>query len=606
MKTPTIKIFFYTILAVVMTLASSCVKDLLEQIPSGELAASEFWKTEADATVALNGAYNEARKVFGRDYYFDGQGEFQRTGNVSFGSAASVRYAAAAGFRPVNSGSQFDNYYKAIYGLVNRANYVIENVEKNSLPTASPTSIEGLERVVGEARMLRAMAYFRLIELWGDVPYFSKIVNDNAEVSQLSRMPIAQVKDSIIADLNYAFEKLPTAAPEIGRASKPAALALRGKVYLYWASWNHFGWPELKGFTPDESAANSAYISAAEDFKSVINDYGLTLFRNGEPGEWGEMGECDVLPNYFYLFMPEANGDSEMILYMTFGGTGTGQSEELLRDFGTRSTEGAQNMINPQSRVLDRYQSTITGDFVDPVIRMDPNKVADARTIENSAVNPETYRNRDYRMKASILWDFETLIKLVSLKEEGPIPFIYGRSSNVTEINADANRSGVIFRKYVRNYGGQGRSAGDYNFPLIRLADVYLMYAEATNFAYGPQGDAIDLVNKVRHRGNLPPLAASKTASQEEFFKAIEQERIVELIGEGHRGFDIRRWRKIEEIWGPPNGPGLPNLDTWGNLRWGEDFKQANARTYERAYIFRIPLSEIERNPNLVQNDPWL
>src|SRR5690606_21841821 len=265
-----------------------------------------------------------------------------------------------------------------------------------------------------------------------------------------------------------------------------------------------------------------------------------------------------------------------------------------------------QNMINPQSRVLDRYQSTITGDFVDPVIRMDPNKVADARTIENSAVNPETYRNRDYRMKASILWDFETLIKLVSLKEQGPIPFIYGRSSNVTEINADANRSGVIFRKFVRNYGGQGRSAGDYNFPLIRLADVYLMYAEATNFAYGPQGDAIDLVNKVRHRGNLPPLAASKTASPEEFFKAIEQERIVELIGEGHRGFDIRRWRKIEEVWGPPNGPGLPNLDTWGNLRWGEDFKQANARTYERAYIFRIPLSEIERNPNLVQNDPWL
>src|SRR5690606_39283069 len=126
------------------------------------------------------------------------------------------------------------------------------------------------------------------------------------------------------------------------------------------------------------------------------------------------------------------------------------------------------------------------------------------------------------------------------------------------------------------------------------------------NFAYGPQGDGIELVNKVRHRGNLPPLSTEKTASQEAFFKAIEQERIVELFAEGHRGFDIRRWRKIEEIWGRPNGDGLPNLDTWGVLRWGEDFKQADARTYEQAYIFRIPLSEIERNANIVQNEPWL
>lgn len=609
MKTHFLKNGYFGVMAAMVLLCTSCVKDLLNQIPTGEMASSEFWKTEADALIALNGAYNEARRAFGRDYYWDGQGEFQRTGNVSFteaGNATSIRYAAPAGFRPANAGSQFDNYYKLLFGLVNRANYVIGNIETNTLPMANPDAVEGLERVVGEARMLRAMGYFRLISLWGDVPYFSKIINSNNEVTALSRMPIGQVKDSIMADLDYAVEKLSVVSESQGRFTKPAALALRGKVWLYWASWNNFGWPELKGFTPDAGEANAAYLAAAEDFESVITDFGLDLFRNGEPGEWGEMGECDVLPNYFYLFMPEANFDSEMILAMTFGATGTGQSEELMRDFGTRSTEGSQNMVNPHARVLDRYQSTVTGDFAPPIVRLDPNKVEDARTRENSAINPETYRNRDYRMKGTLLWDFETLIKLVSLKSEGPIPFIYGRSSNVTEINADANQSGTIFRKFVRNYPGDGRSAGNFNFPLIRLADVFLMYAEATNFAYGPQPDAIALVNRVRHRGNLPPLSVEKTASQEEFFKAIEQERIVELIGEGHRGFDIRRWRKIEEIWGPPNGLGLPNLDTWGNLRWGEDYKQADARTYERGYIFRIPLAEIERNPNLEQNVPWL
>lgn len=606
MKIKHINLFLSSCLIGLTLSMSSCVKDLLDQVPTGEMASSEFWKTEADAMTALNGAYNEARKAFAYDYYWDGHGEFQRTVGVSFGTAGAVAYASAGAFRPAGGGGSFDTYYRTLYALVNRANYVIDNVLENSIPNANEPAIEGLERVVGEARMLRAMAYFRLIQLWGDVPYFDHVISDNEEVTGLGRLPIAQIRDYILEDLNYAFDKLPAKADEIGRASKPATLALRGKVNLYWASWNNFGWPELKGFSPSSAEANAAYIAAAEDFKSVINDYGLTLFRNGEPGEWGEMGESDVLPNYFYLFMPEANGDSEMILYMTFGGTGTGQSEELLRDFGTRSTEAGQNRVNPHMRIVDRYQSTITGDFVEPVIPLNPNTVADARTRENSAVNPETYRNRDYRMKASVLWDYETLTKLENLQEKGPIPFIYGRSSNVTEINADANRSGILFRKYVRNYAGQLRNEGDYNFPLIRLADVFLMYAEASNFAYGPQGDAIELVNKVRHRGNLPPLSAEKTASQEAFFKAIEQERIVELFAEGHRGFDIRRWRKIEEIWGSPNGDGLPNLDTWGVLRWGEDFKQADARTYEQAYIFRIPLSEIERNPNIVQNEPWL
>ena len=62
-------------------------------------------------------------------------------------------------------------------------------------------------------------------------------------------------------------------------------------------------------------------------------------------------------------------------------------------------------------------------------------------------------------------------------------------------------------RKFVRNYAGQGRSDGDYHMPVMRLADVYLMYAEAANEAYGPTGDgglALDVVNRVRHRGNLP------------------------------------------------------------------------------------------------------
>src|SRR6185503_16281804 len=162
-----------------------------------------------------------------------------------------------ANFNPTGYGAAFDKMYRYLYGAVNRANYVIDNVEK-MVSEAGTGSVAGLELVIGEARLLRALVYFRLISMWGDVPWIGHVVTENSQVATLARMPIAQVKDSILADLTYAFSKLPTSASQLGRAAKPAALALRGKVQLYWASWKKNGWPELEGFTQDAAAANTA------------------------------------------------------------------------------------------------------------------------------------------------------------------------------------------------------------------------------------------------------------------------------------------------------------------------------------------------------------
>lgn len=164
-------------------------------------------------------------------------------------------------------------------------------------------------------------------------------------------------------------------------------------------------------------------------------------------------------------------------------------------------------------------------------------------------------------------------------------------------------------RKYIRNYAGQGRSDGDYNYPVLRYADVLLMYAEAANEAYGPTGDgglAVEAVNKVRHRGNLPALSAEKYADKETFFYAIEQERIVELFAEGQRFFDIRRWRSIERVFPEPQtSPGYRTHDTHGAIR-DTYFNNSSFLSYQRKYIFRIPPSERNKNPNLTQNTPWL
>ncbi|MGV3589484.1 MAG: RagB/SusD family nutrient uptake outer membrane protein [Adhaeribacter sp.] len=613
----TSKILFAPLFAGLMLFQTSCKDDLLEQQPTTELGAGAFWKTEDDATFALYGAYAAVRPVFDRDYYLDGHGEYVRARGTS-ATSGNLRLGDAyqgADYNPTGYGDNFDKYYRYLYGAVNRTNYVIENVEK-MLPTASPSSVAKLETVIGEARLLRGMVYFRLISMWGDVPYIGNVITANSQVADIARTPIAQVKDSIMADFTYAFEKLPVKASATGRAAKPAALAFRGKLQLYWGSWNKFGWPELENFKPSASEANAAYTAAAADFKQVIEGYGLTLFRNGEPGNIDELGEADVLPNYYYLFTPVANGDPEMLMSFTHGGTGTGQGEELMRDFSGRSHEGSQAWVTPRYEIADRYQSLTTGDFAEKLVPMNPT-TAGARTAPNSAINPQSYADRDYRMKASIMWDYEVSIGMASLKSTGWVPFIYktwaqpvtvqinGEAVKTISYNTDGSNSGYVFRKFLRNYAGQGRSEGDYAFPVMRLADVYLMYAEATNEVNGPQADAIELVNKIRHRGNLPPLAAEKTAGREAFFDAIEQERIIELLGEGQRGFDLRRWRALERVWGPPLSTGVWRIDTHG-AEQQRYFQNSSERTYQQNYIFRIPPGERDRNPNLTQNTPWL
>lgn len=595
---------------VTFVLWHSCTPDLLDQEPTTELGSQAFWQSADDATTALMGAYAQTRPVFDRDYHFDGQGEFLHMYNTG---AAPITMTVN---NPSNYGGGAADYYKACYGAINHANYVIRKTEEILVPEAgNEEELADLEAIIGEAKLLRGMLYFRLISMWGDVPYFGNIINDNSEVEDLTRMPIEQIKDSIYDDFTYAYEKLPEASSQVGRAAQPAALSFRGKLMLYWACWNQFGWPELETFSPSEAEATEAYSMAAADFKKVIEDYGLDLFRGGEPGEWGEMGNAEVLPNYYYMFIPSTgnpNEDGEMIMVFTHGGTGTGQSEELMRVFTGRTLESSQNQAVPRYDIADRYQSTITGDFMEPLIPMNPSD-PDARTAPNSAINPASFENRDYRMKASILWDYEMIMGMLSLKETGFSPFIYKNWGQPVTIDGvryttfndgGTNRSGFDFRKFLRNYAGQGRSDGDYNWPVMRLADVYLMYAEATNAVNGPQEDAIALVNRVRHRGNLPPLKADKTSDQESFFDAIEQERIVELLAEGQRGFDLRRWRAIERVFGPPYSDGRWFIDTHG-AQHQRFFFNADERVYERCYIYQIPESERERNPNLTQNAPW-
>ena len=120
------------------------------------------------------------------------------------------------------------------------------------------------------------------------------------------------------------------------------------------------------------------------------------------------------------------------------------------------------------------------------------------------------------------------------------------------------------------------------NWPIIRYADVLLMYAEAAN-ENGKIQEAIDALNRVRARVDMPPYPTGKwtVSNQEEVFDAIVHERRVELAFEYHRYNDLRRWGLAEEVLGPlgyiaPRNEYMP-----------------------------LPQAEVDTNPNLVQNPNW-
>lgn len=571
-------------LSCLMCVSTSCVNNLLDQTPTKDLSSDLFWKNAEDATSALHGVYNATRTFFHKEYAWD------TASDIMWGD---IRNPYNGVWQPsANVGSNNDTYWKNAYQVINRANYVLENVNIMLDKYLDEKNQVELKRVKGELYFLRSLAYFRLIDLWGDVPYYTHTLDGNNEAFSMSRTPRTAIKDSILKDLEYAKVNVPVkiADSQRGRATRASVYGFSGKIKLYWASWmkNENKLDEAKQY----------YKNAAADFEEVMKpEYGRMLYKNGAPGEPSN-------PSYSELF----NGKNEYCEEILFSISNMGPNSPDLGDyytydFGTRSTGGGGTNVTPTIRLVDKYQSLSTGGYLAPMIKSDAK---DKEGIENGACNSKSYEGRDYRMYATVMWDGQKMVRVSDDgKTIGPdtLTFRYKFDDNVTHISS-GRRTGYIFRKFVRTYAYGPRNQGPQDTYLMRLPDVWLMYCEAMNeYNNGPTNECFDLVDQIRRRGGLPALERSKFSTKETFFQAIDQERCVELVGEGQRFFDIRRWNMVEKLWPQPNGYRLTS--TWGEL-FRDEFKNAQDRDFQRFYRFKIPQLEIDKNPNMVQNECWL
>lgn len=585
----------YKLLAAIvatMTLTTGCYD--LDLYPEDSLSAGTFFKTKAHADQAMMGVYNQMQNnyVFGRQFGFD------CLGNVGAGyDKASYQIIAQGNLTTTDI--EVSEKFRNLYEGITRANKVLQNIDACAM-----TDVEKIQ-YKAEAKFMRALYYFTLTDYWGGVPVYDETTNVEENFLNMlkPKSSLEEVRTFIIKDLDDAITYLPIKWDNSnnGRATSGAALALKGKILLY----------------------AKKYDEAKACFEEVM---GLTGTKYKGMYELYSEGDNP----YRDLFTPIADASSEMIFAIqNLGGVGQDFGMPMCFYMGTRSSfGGCWNNVMAATDFVDSYEwkdgtefdwetSHTIGSYTwngYPNYNSD-NKVKEKvfySTLSSDATKIDTYttekdnllamyEQRDPRMATTIILPYTIYkgwYKNAPMDCEfavGPEMGQYIEKNGFIRLN-DA-RFKYPWRKFVPEYNMDGainnRADTPINFPLIRLADVKLMYAECLLFCSTPDiTGACAQISDVRKRAGMPAVTAS---SVDEAFKKLRHERRIELAAEGHSFSDMKRWGVlVDEL------NGKPVVGVTGKV----EFTRV---VTDREYLWPFPQTEIDMNPALKegQNPGW-
>lgn len=575
------KNIIYAFLGSVLLL-SSC--ESLDYVPADQMSSGTFWQTNAQAKQAAVGLYAAMKQdwCFGLEFTFD------MNTDLADGTSPWSDVSRGTAFSSNSGGVQ--NHWQYLYELVHRSNTVIRNV------ATMPISQTTIDQVTGEAKFLRAMAYFRMLNCWGGVPYYDETCDINKDFATVTnpRSSAEEIRQHVLDDLTEAIAKLPVSwGTDYGRATKGAAYALRGKVYLFNKEWK----------------------KAISDFEEIVynksNNYGYALH-----------------PDYESLFrLYNGKRSNEMIFSIqSIEGNTAGYALDIVSYFGNKATLRliAGNCIVPSTTLVDKYENLdgtkFNWDDVFPgfnagnsqfrrnllSVAIDQGSTQITSTLDCDTTKVlNVYRKRDPRLCWNVITPYSHYLGTDAGSNPRDKQFVLADASKGgSPMEAQAfirNSEGwnsYFWRKWIptgnlNGYWGE-YTRTPYEFPLIRLGDVLLMLAEAYN-ENGEIEKAIVEVNKIRARVQMPGLNSGAAwlavGSKDEMTQRIRDERAFELAGEGQRYWDIRRWSMLQST--------VRNAtDIFGDLMY--------QRTYQsRHEVWPIPLVELDRNPNLKQNTGW-
>lgn len=463
----------------------SCNKDLNKSDPNN-VSLDESFKTAADLQTAVNAAYSSVKSVslVGREWFFlhDLRSDDVATG----GSQLEAPRGQILNGSTQPSNPVMNSVWNALYTTIHRANTTIS---KGPGVTDNPAL---RDRIVGEAKFLRAWCYYDLVTMWGKVPLYTTPVATFADAQP--RAAVDDVYKQIIQDLKDAVANLPGKSgyddANQGRVTRAAANAMLGRVYMQ---------------SGDYASAKAALLliptSGADGYS--LTDRWLDNFE--EEHEFNNESILEVI----FVDKKTAN--------FNWGGQSVGDvlngNTELTTVRNQEYCPVAWRNLIPSNKFINEFENSGFG-----ATKTDPR------------FSWTVYQTGDkYNNGTSTLLDGD-------------------QNGNGSTFHGTAVK--MSWRKFMLMYkmskSAMGFYPGGNNQRLIRYADVLLMLAECEN-ELGNSSVAVGYLNQVRDRPDVAmphyPTAQYPTGSKDQVTKAIMHERSVELGDEEVRNIDIMRWR---------------------------------------------------------------
>jgi hypothetical protein len=467
--------------------------------------------------------------------------------------------------------------WRAFYNAIVNANYLISDLESIENPKLTNT---GKNKGIGEAQFLRAFTYFYLVRLYGGVPVVSAQGTTGTSDFYLPRKSVDEVYRDIFTDFKSASAKLQLytrqSSSERGRATKGSAQAMLSLAYLTYANYldlNGKSSDATNNYLLSKTYADSVILS---NQYNLLNNYADLFDVNKEAGAYNEV-----------IFAIQQTRDTKTADASSKGSELPWASQPVTRYYVCGQTsafgKGASSFfIQPWF-----YDVCTTGDYIN-----------------------------DYRSQVAFLTRWT--------ENAGPKERITYPEVRKTTTSNESVEGFPYLNKYVDPKGLQTRN-NENDFFIIRLAEVYLIKAEAENELKGPTVDAYAAFNMLRARARLAngssrtmPADLTPGLSKEDFRMKIFDERGLELVGEGHRWFDAVRMRckdntrtmvqYIHEDILDKLPLLAPSYDVttkvWGG---GRVYPTNLAKFSGKFLIWPIPSQEVDANPSMAgqQNPGW-
>ncbi len=535
----------------------------------------------------------------------------------------------------INTKPEDDKYWNNPYKYIRRTNVLLQKAAEYK---GDPASIA---QYVAAAKFFRAWQYFFLLQRYGGVPLITKVTGvESNQIPELykKRNSRYEVVNQILTDLTDAIAGLPkeTTIPNAdkGQVSKEAAKSFKSRVLLYEGTWEKYVGKKTDGDGVSIGAGSTGY-DAANSAKYLAEAKQLSgeVIAEAEAGTfelWKRTGDS----SYYFLFVLEDAGSNPA------GADKSTNKEYIFKtkyDYALKQAGKNLSHTWPVSLSAEFGESFLCENGL-PIILPDGSSNPQ---FQGWAKFTDEFKNRDKRFLSIVplpgkkYWGYGLQVDGGGAVYGSPFPASIKPVTPALRTSTDGGGYGS--RKFRTQHKFREANQESYDYPQIRLAEVYLIYAEATcELGSGAISDA-DLnksINKTRARAGVAPLSNSLIAPYPglTMMGEIRRERACELFGEGFRFDDLKRWGIAEQkLNGSIAGDrlGIHVIGTEYQTAFGLDNKKAydpaqfplryglNAQgrvIVERAtdyqfslknYLFPIPNGQIKLNGGLLQNPQW-